>query len=369
MDKLELGLEVIKKLNNSSYEAYIVGGAVRDYLLEKEVSDIDITTNASLEDIIKIFPCYDLKASKYSGVTIYYENTPFEITTFRKDISYKDHRHPVVSFVDNINDDLIRRDFTMNAMIMDSNKVVIDIFNGKKSLTDKVIYCIGEPSVRFNEDSLRVLRGLYFSSKLGFKLADNIIDSMIMFDYVSYLPKEYIKDMLEKIIDMPNSIGLEYIVRYNILKSFPFYQVLASECLKYKADKKNMYALFYSIHGFLPKNELITNEEYKYAKEVGSLVKNKFNVVDLYNSKGKYLRDAEELFKLIYNDINVSLLYNELPIHSVLDIDFDFSKLPNQKNRSAIQKIIEEKILNHELVNNYDDIFSFVYLRRLLWRI
>ena len=101
-------------------------------------------------------------------------------------------------------------------------------------------------------------------------------------------------------------------------------------------------------------------------KEVGSLVKNKFNVVDLYNSKGKYLRDAEELFKLIYNDINVSLLYDELPIHSVLDIDFDFSKLPNQKNRSAILKIIEEKILNHELVNNYDDIFSFVYLRRLL---
>ena len=98
MDKLELGLEVIKKLNNSSYEAYIVGGAVRDYLLEKEVSDIDITTNASLEDIIKIFPCYDLKASKYSGVTVYYENTPFEITTFRKDISYKDKIFPNIDY-------------------------------------------------------------------------------------------------------------------------------------------------------------------------------------------------------------------------------------------------------------------------------
>ena len=312
MDKLNKGLKVIEKLNNLSYEAYIVGGAVRDFLLGKNVLDIDITTNASVEDICSIFNQYDLKASKYSGVTVFYEGEAFEITTFRKDLSYIDHRHPTVCFVKDVTDDLVRRDFTMNAMIMDYKKNVIDIYGGKKSLENKIISCIGHPDTRFNEDSLRVLRALYFSSKLGFKLDNDIIDSIVRFDYVSYLPKEYIKDMLEKIINQPYSLGLEYIVKYNILKGFPFYQVLAEECYKYKVKKKDMYALFYALHGFLPKNELITNEEYKYAKEVGNLVKNKFASFDLYLSKGKYIKEAEELYGTIFDHIDATKLYNEL---------------------------------------------------------
>lgn len=366
MDKLNKGLKVVEKLNSAAYEAYIVGGAVRDYLLGEKVEDIDITTNASVDEIINIFPDYDLKASKYAGVTVFYDNTPFEITTFRKDVFYNDHRHPVVSYVSEVESDLVRRDFTMNAMIMDSKKNIIDIFDGKKSLNDKVIYCIGLANVRFDEDALRVLRALYFSSKLGFKLDDDIIDSIVEFDYLSYLPKEYIKDMLDKIVAQPHLLGLEYITRYNILRGFPFYQVLAEECLKYRVSGNDRYALFYSLHGFLPKNELITNDEYKYAKEVGLLVKNKFNPLVLYNSKGKLLKEAEVLFSKIYKKIDVMSLYNDLPIKSLNDIDFDFSKLPNQKNRSIVQKLVEEKILNQELDNNYKDILSFVYLRRLV---
>ena len=163
MSKLDKGLKVLKKLNSAGYEAYIVGGAVRDYLLNNEISDIDITTNAKIAEINLIFDKVDLKANDYAGITIYYDNESFEITSFRKDVSYNDHRHPIVELVNNLEEDLIRRDFTMNALAMDENKNIIDLFSGIKSINEKIIYTIGDSKVRFNEDALRVLRAVYFS--------------------------------------------------------------------------------------------------------------------------------------------------------------------------------------------------------------
>ena len=365
MNKLEKGLEVIKKINTAGYSAYIVGGAVRDYLLNKDIIDVDITTNATVEVISTLFETIKLDAVKYAGITILYLEEEFEITSFRRDISYKDHRHPIVEFVENIDDDLIRRDFTMNALIMDLNGNIIDSFNGKQSINEKIIHCIGNPKIRFDEDGLRVLRAVYFCGKLGFELDEEIKDSISLVDYVAYLPKEYIKTMLEKILELSNRNGLKYIVEYNILRGFPFYQVLADECYKYNVSNRDKYALFYSLHNFLPENERITKEEYKYACSIGNLIRNQFSPISLYDSKGLYLEYAQELFEKIYHKVDVIKKYNDLVIHSVSDVDFDFSLL-NGKSRSKLQRMIIEAVLNKEVENSFDSIVKFLKLRRQL---
>lgn len=365
VSKLDKGLKVLKKLNSAGYEAYVVGGAVRDYLLNNEISDIDITTNAKIAEINLIFDNVDLKANDYAGITIYYDNEPFEITSFRKDVSYNDHRHPVVELVNNLEEDLIRRDFSMNALAMDENKNIIDLFSGIKSINEKIIYTIGDSKVRFNEDSLRVLRAVYFSGKLGFRLSEEIINTIVSFDYVAYLPKEYIKLMLDKIFDLPNRSGINILSKYKVLRGFPFYQVVVDECIKYKVGKNDMYALFYVLHGFLPENERITKEERKYAKCVADLVRNKFNAVSLFNSKGLLLNEAQNLYNIIYDEKinNVVEDYNNLPIHSIKDIKYDFNVVFN-KDRSKVQKEVMELILNGVLENSCDGIAKIVDLRR-----
>ena len=199
MNKLEKGIKVLQILNSNSFEAYIVGGAVRDYLLNRISDDIDITTNATLEDIKKIFDNVEMKGSKYLGCRIIYLDEEFEVTMFRKDIEYIDHRHPITIIADTINEDLVRRDFTINAFAMNSKYEIIDLFNGKEDLKNCLIKTIGLASERFDEDALRVLRALYFSSKLDFNLDKDILDSFSG-DYLKYLKEEYIKDMFFKII-------------------------------------------------------------------------------------------------------------------------------------------------------------------------
>ena len=185
MNKLEKGIKVLQILNSNSFEGYIVGGAVRDYLLNKPLSDIDITTNATLSDIEKMFDNVEMKGSKYLGCRIYFLDEEFEVTMFRKDIEYIDHRHPITEMVDTIEEDLIRRDFTINAFAMNSKCEIIDLFNGKKHLETKVIKTIGKASIRFDEDALRVLRALYFSSKLDFNLDEEIINLFFTNIYTS----------------------------------------------------------------------------------------------------------------------------------------------------------------------------------------
>ena len=131
MSYLKKGLELINHINKLGYEAYIVGGAVRDNLLKIDTYDVDITTSMPIEEIEKNFKTID-NGSKYLSVTIIYDDYNFEITQFRKDISYEDNRHPIVENTNNLLDDLERRDFTINALAYDINGNIIDKYNGLK---------------------------------------------------------------------------------------------------------------------------------------------------------------------------------------------------------------------------------------------
>ena len=169
-------LKVVKKLNNNGYLAYIVGGAVRDMILEKECHDIDITTNAKPDEIEAVFS--DCKTSffgkKHGTIGVLFEDAWFEITTFRRDGEYEDNRRPKnVEFTDDLTLDLKRRDFTVNAMCYNPEGGYIDIFGGQADLKNGIIRAVGDPAQRFKEDALRILRAVRFSSQLGFKIEEN----------------------------------------------------------------------------------------------------------------------------------------------------------------------------------------------------
>lgn len=160
-------------LKNSGFEAYAVGGAVRDCLLGKVPFDWDITTSARPEETEKVF-CGERiieTGIKHGTVTVIIDDMPLEITTYRIDGDYTDHRHPqTVSFSDNLRDDLSRRDFTINTLCCNCDDKIIDAFGGKDDLNNKIIRCVGDPDTRFSEDALRIMRAVRFSAELGFKI-------------------------------------------------------------------------------------------------------------------------------------------------------------------------------------------------------
>lgn len=164
---------VFRYLESAGYECYLVGGCVRDMLMGKEPHDIDITTNATPEEnktVFREFQTLDI-GLKHGTVTVMIEGEPFEITTYRKESTYSDGRHPdSVSFTRNIEDDLSRRDFTVNAIAYNPSSGLVDPFEGQNDIKSKTLRCVGTPTERFKEDSLRILRGLRFASFLGFTI-------------------------------------------------------------------------------------------------------------------------------------------------------------------------------------------------------
>ena len=164
---------IIKKIEYYGYEAYLVGGSVRDMLMGKKPHDIDITTNALPADIKRIFEDFTVVETgiRHGTVTVLKDGIPVEITTHRTEEGYSDGRHPdKVTFTTNITDDLSRRDFTVNSIAYNPKSGFVDPFNGKKAIENKTICCVGDPKVRFEEDALRILRALRFSSVLGFDI-------------------------------------------------------------------------------------------------------------------------------------------------------------------------------------------------------
>lgn len=199
--------KIIKKLTESGYEAYIVGGCVRDYLRDVEPTDWDITTSAKPAEIQKLFPesaKYDNKFGTVTVTEVEGEKSDvgeIEITTYRAEEAYSDKRHPdKVKFVDNIKDDLARRDFTINAMAMEvqskkdevrskkdegrsekkesSDFRIIDPFGGEKDLEEKLIRTVGEPKERFQEDALRLMRAVRFASTLNFTIEQETVEAI-----------------------------------------------------------------------------------------------------------------------------------------------------------------------------------------------
>lgn len=183
-------LEVMSYLEESGFEAWIVGGFVRDALRGVKPHDADIATNARWETVKKIsleHNCHVIETgTKHGTITVINRGYPLEITTFRSETEYEDHRHPrAVTFVSSITEDLARRDFTINAMAFHPVRGLIDPYEGQADLHHHIIRCVGNPTQRFREDALRIVRALRFASQLGFSLA--IDTENALFDQASTL--------------------------------------------------------------------------------------------------------------------------------------------------------------------------------------
>lgn len=173
---------VLNILTDNGHKAYVVGGCVRDSLMGREPDDWDVTTDASPKRIKEIFNSFRTVDTgiEHGTVLIVSGKTPVETTTFRIDGEYSDNRHPdSVTFTKHVEDDLARRDFTINAMAYNHKDGIIDPFGGTEDLGNKIIRCVGDPDRRFNEDGLRIMRAIRFSSVLGFDIEEKTAESII----------------------------------------------------------------------------------------------------------------------------------------------------------------------------------------------
>lgn len=171
--------KIIHILQAHGYEAYAVGGCVRDSILEREPEDWDITTSALPEETKELFSHTFDTGIEHGTVTVLMGNEGFEVTTYRVDGTYEDSRHPSeVTFVRNLKEDLLRRDFTINAMAYNEKDGLVDIFGGMEDLNAGVIRCVGDARARFSEDALRILRGVRFAAQLGFAIDAETLEGM-----------------------------------------------------------------------------------------------------------------------------------------------------------------------------------------------
>ena len=206
--------QIISKLEKADFEAYAVGGCVRDSILGRSPEDWDITTSAKPEEVKRLFNATIDTGLQHGTVTVVIEKEGFEVTTFRLDGDYTDGRHPDrVAFTSSLTEDLRRRDFTINAMAYSEKRGLIDEFDGERDLEDGVIRAVGDACERFSEDALRMLRAIRFAGQLNFKIADETFDAIKeLSPNIAKVSVERIAKELEKLLlsGNPEYIALVY---------------------------------------------------------------------------------------------------------------------------------------------------------------
>jgi tRNA nucleotidyltransferase (CCA-adding enzyme) len=213
---------ILNRLLENGHKAYIVGGCVRDILLSKTPNDYDVTTSATPQEIIALFPKTIPTGIKHGTVTVLIDKTSIEVTTFRLENGYKDNRHPdKVEFVTDIAKDLARRDFTVNAMAYNHQEGLIDLYGGRADLENKILRTVGDSERRFKEDALRILRLFRFASTLNFTIEENTLNSALDLSYLlsnvsrerifTELKKAVLGDNFEIFADLIICGGLEFL--------------------------------------------------------------------------------------------------------------------------------------------------------------
>lgn len=197
---------IINTLQRAGYEAYAVGGCVRDTILNREPDDWDITTSAKPMEIKRLFPVTIDTGIQHGTVTVLKNHVGYEVTTYRIDGEYADNRHPKeVIFTANLKEDLLRRDFTINAMAYNHEEGIIDEYGGLDDIRDGIIRCVGNPYDRFSEDALRIMRAVRFSAQLGYRIEEETSKAIIKLSpNLASISAERINTELTKLLLSPN---------------------------------------------------------------------------------------------------------------------------------------------------------------------
>ncbi len=363
----------LEVLERNGFEAYLVGGCVRDFLLGRIPNDYDITTNALPDRIIEIFSDYHTIPTgiKHGTVTVIIKKFQIEITTYRKDSTYSDNRHPdSVEFTPSLKEDLARRDFSMNGMAMNFNQDITDIYNGREDMKNHIVKCIENPDRRFDEDALRILRALRFASQLDFKIEKNTSDSIHKnAENLKNISAERINAELEKLIAGKNPY---YILKKyeDVIKVFMPEYSYSESILKKNIDsqliKRSAFFLnIKSVYDIMKRlkysnkdiNDTVKLIEYFNAdisskpalkiilKNIGTELTE--NLLDFRNACGQDTSHSEKLLDEILKN-NECYLISQLDINGRDLMLMGFSGIQTGK----ILNTLLEKVINDEIENN-----------------
>ncbi|MBR6113133.1 MAG: hypothetical protein IKP79_01310 [Bacilli bacterium] len=353
-------INLLKMIEKAGFEAYIVGGFARDKYLKRDSYDVDVCTSATPKDLKQIFKTVVLPKEKYGSVSIIYKKIRFDITTFRKDIKYENNRRPIeIQYISNLKEDLLRRDFTMNTLCINSKGEFIDLLGARNDIDKHIITAVGDANTKIVEDSLRILRAIRFATILDFDLDDKLRDAIknngYLLENLSFYRK---KEELEKIFGSINAKkGINLLIDLGLDR---YLGVSNLKDVKPTTCALGVWA------------QLNPSSSYKFSK-------NELDIINLIKKfKDKKTFTARELYDnglyvpLIVAEINnidhnfLARTYMNLPIKNISQIDINGKEIctllkinPSIKLK-GIFKDIEDKIINGTLPNNKKDIKSYI---------
>ena len=356
---LDIALKLLEEITSCGFQAYIVGGFVRDYILGIESNDIDINTNATPKEIKDIFDSC-LPNEDYGSVTVIKKGVRFEITTFRKEMSYLDNRRPSqIEYIDDLYQDLLRRDFTINTLCMNKDGEIIDFLGGRSEIDSRVVKTVGDAKTRFEEDSLRILRAVRFATLLDFELdketRDAIIDTRELLKNLSYYRK---KEELDKIFGSSNADkGISLLLDLGLDKYLELDNLDKVTCTSSLIG-------VWSILNVVDKYPFNSNERELIKNINEAFLLNNLDPMALYKY-GLYVNSVAGEIKGL--DIkNITESYNNLVIQSRRDLDItsdDIMKGLNKGPGSYLKDIysdIEREVLYRRVKNEKDAIIAYI---------
>lgn len=356
---MDNALKVLEEICSHGYKAYLVGGYVRNYLLDLPSNDIDITTNATPKELMEIFND-SVPTEDYGSITINRKGMKYEITTFRKEFDYVDHRRPnEIKYIDDLYEDLLRRDFTVNTICMDKDGNIVDLLNGREDLKSRIIRSLGDPNVKFYEDALRMLRAIRFATILDFTLDDKLLEAIKNNKkYLRDLSYERKKEELDKIFSSPNAYrGIQIMLKLGIDED------LELDNLK-DVSPTNSSLGIWSVLNVVDKYPFSNNEKELIGLINSALEHNNLDPMSLY-TYGLYANSVAGSIKNI--DIkSITESYNNLVIHGRKELDITSEEIMNILNKSPgeymskIYEDIEHEVLYKRLSNDNYSITNYI---------
>lgn len=360
-------IDVLNRIEENGFEAYVVGGYVRDKILGNESSDIDICTNARVKELLDIFSDINITSNEYGSVKIVTNKLRMDITTYRKDMRYNEEnrRDVQIEYVDNLLDDINRRDFTMNTLCMSKDGHIIDLLSGRDDIENKIIRCVGDANSRLKEDPLRMLRAVRFATVLDFSIEPNLyFELKNNCELINKLSRERVKEELTKILVSKNAVrGLDMLKELGMLEHIG----ISYGNVVYVSDICGMYSQLDIIKPLpFSKEEKENIAGIKRILEYGEIDKNILFEYGLYLSlvAGSILGVDKEY---------ITGLESELKIKRNKDIKITSEEICDLLSVSP-SKIIKEVyltlrnlILDGELENDNTEIRNYIYFHRGDW--
>ena len=376
--RLNSALEVLKVLNNNGYEAYLVGGYVRDYLLGTEGKDIDITTNALPQKVQELFPNNYSKSLKFKTIVVRNGGYEFEVTTYRIDKKYKDHRHPESKESTSLKEDVKRRDFTVNAICMDKDLKTIDYVDGISDLRLHIIRAVGNPHKRFNEDALRMFRAFRFASRLGFKIDEETYDGIVKnAPLVKYISKERIRQELEGTVETASFKSIiQLMIDSDIFKMMPDMNHAFSHLKEnyYPSNLLDIICLASFLKGEITDELILTKKERKFVQDTLSFIEllklRKITPVDFFECDFNAVKEALKILEIErqtpYSLEDLENLYESLPVKKLKELKITGDEvianldITDQTKIKEYLRLLVVAVIYNKVKNNNKDLIEYL---------